>query len=140
MMNYILTTLITSFSAGEIVLLIYNHKTDYKYKFWIVLSCISEIILCILWILTALFLQGKVERYEPMCADYIFAITYFIIAIFHLVFLFFTDDEKIEKNRNFYFDEKTGMLRKFNEEKFNDGRTLYCASSLIRKEDNDRNK
>ncbi len=144
MINYIVTTVITSFSAIEIVLLFYNHKVDYKYKFWILISCISEVILCISWVLTALFLNEPETRFESIVVDYILAISYLIIAIFHFLFLSFDDDENdeyVEKNRKYFLDEKSGMLRKYNEEKFNDGRPLYSASSLIRvKEDNDRNK
>ena len=136
MIDYVLSTIITAFSAAEIVLLIYNHKISYRYKFWIAISFFSEVILWISWILTGIFLHDSGERVEPIWVDYVLATTYLIIAIFHFLFLVFTKDEKIERKRKFYYDEKTGMYRKYFEERFNDGRQLYCASSLIRHKNN----
>jgi len=66
----------------------------------------------------------------------IFALGYFMFLNYKL--------EKRKKKSPYYYDKNSGMLRKKDEEVFNDDRPLYCASSLllreeIRKIENDSN-
>ena len=81
-----------------------------------------------------------------MLLVYIFGIIGGLFIIFSLGY-FMLLDYKLEKRKEkspYYYDKKSGMLRKKDEEVFYDDRPLYCASSLllrekIRKIENDSN-
>lgn len=62
----------------------------------------------------------------------------------YVIFSDYIIEKKERKKRKYYYDEKTAMFRKKDEKVFKDDRPLYCASSLllreqIRKIENDSN-
>ena len=64
---------------------------------------------------------------------YIFVIIGGLFMIFSLGYCMFLDFilEKRRKKSPYYYDKDSGMLRKKDEEVFNDDRPLYCASPLL---------
>lgn len=71
-----------------------------------------------------------------MLLFYIFVIIGGLFIIFSLGYFMFLDYklDRRKKKSLYYYDKNSGMLRKKNEEVFNDDRSLYCASSLLLKE------
>ena len=135
-MDILMAVIIISASGFDIMFINLNRMQNNKSLRLTRASIVTGIILFFAWIT-----KGIVIKNDPIWFNYIMAIAYVFLVWVRIVGLAFIQNEIEEENakRKYYYDSESGMLRKKNEEVFNDGRPLYCASSLLlRQKDDDQ--
>ena len=118
-------------SLCDIFTVFFCRTKKYSSIKWTVVSILTGGILLISWLIL-----GIVFKTKPLWVNYIMATGYVLFTLLRITNLIeIKIEEEILKSRRFertfFYDPETAMFRKKNEETFDDGRQLYCASSLL---------
>lgn len=130
---YIVLLIIVCFaSVWDIIAISFNLREKSISIQWTGVSVLTGFVLFISWLIL-----GIVYRKDPLWLNYMMSTVYAFLTIGRTISLFDLKKEIYKVEKNYYYDSETAMFRKKNEEVFNDGRPLYCASSLLLRKDDD---